>query len=60
MTNDTKKEWAEYSKENYITVKIWRVTFPILEKLTKKLGLSRGEIEDTALREYAEKRGIKV
>jgi hypothetical protein len=55
-----KKRWAKASKENWITTKIWRSTVPILNKLVKKLKLSRGEVVDEALREYAEKRDIKI
>jgi hypothetical protein len=55
-----KKDWAKSSKENWITAKIWRVTVPILVKLVKKTKLSRGEVMDTALREFADKREIKV
>jgi hypothetical protein len=57
---DTKTKWSEASKANWVTVKILRITLPILNKLVKKVGQTRGEIMQAALVEYADRRGIKV
>ena len=58
-----KKRWMDASKENWVTVKIWRKTAPVLAKIVKKVAggkLTRGEVIDEALREYADRRNIKV